>query len=177
MKYQELFLISLAAMFLLSCSTQPSGHPAALEQYNTVYVRVEFSTAHKKQDFQQLQTSIISELSNRKLFGTIKAFIPDSATIPGLSILVDVDILRRVSDSLRISQGRSAASNTVSATFTLIDNSNNKTLTTFRLSAYSPQRSAISPDWPWGNIETAMQRISRQLADKLASWYNHQDDL
>ncbi len=172
MKYIALLLVSLAVIILLSCSAQPSGHPIALEQYDTVYIRVEFSAAHKEQDILFLQNSIITELVNLNLPWKIMAAPTNNAAGSGLSILVNVDTMRRVSDSLRISQGRSASSNTISANFVLIDNSNLKILPTFRLSAYSPQRTPISPDWPWGNIETAMQRISRLLARKLANWYN-----
>lgn len=170
MKHTAQLVVWLAAAMLTACATTPP--PADLSKYHSISIQLDSTSAHDAQDIQNLQSILVEKLKKDTPFETVK--LSGGDTPADLHIVAEVALVRRVSNAQRISLGRSAGSNTISAWYTLVDGTSGKELARFKLIAYSPQRTAISPDWPWGDMETAMQRMGKQLAGKLATWYNHE---
>ena len=152
---------------VVACAGTP---PAAdLSQYHAVFLQVTANDAFDPEDLHHLEASLIKAIQQGTPFETTATPSHDVST---LQIEVETVSIRRVSNALRISLGNTAGSNTISAWYTLRDGATGTELARFKLIANSPQRTAISPDWPWGDMETAMERMGRKLAVKLSSWYN-----
>ncbi|HFQ92279.1 MAG TPA: hypothetical protein ENK29_05325 [Chromatiales bacterium] len=165
----NLVLASLLAMLTAACASNPPG--TDLSRFQSATIQVNPSDAHDAQELKRLQSILSAAIQQNGPFPALAGGEADPAST--LTISVDVETIRRVSNAMRISMGRTAGSNTVSARITLLDASGDA-LTRFKLIAHSPLRTAISPDWPWGDLKTAMERLGEQLAAQLTNWYNQE---
>ncbi len=166
-KHRYPVLAGILVLLLVACASNP---PAVdLSAYRSVVIKVNPAEGHDPQDLERLQAILTETMQGNGPFPGVGT--DNGEPTSTLTIAVDVETIRRVSNARRVSMGRTAGSNTVSAWFTLMDPGGAE-LSRFKLIAYSPQKTGISPDWPWGDLETAMERLGRQLAGQLTNWYN-----
>lgn len=99
-------VIWLAAAMLTACATSPS--PADLSAYRSVSIHVNASETLDAQDQRRLESILTAALGKATPFGVVESNGQDYK--PGLLIEIDTVGLRRVSNAMRISLGRSAGS-------------------------------------------------------------------
>lgn len=156
------------AVLLSSCSGPGPPRPAGFEVYDSAMVGVTSAVPEAGEQAPALRDSIIEALQEQRVFQSVQGAADDGAT-EGLLIEVSITRLRKVPDTLRISMGRMAGSNEVGADITLADAATRRVLSSFHLQGESPDYPPAA-DWPWGSVESAMTRLSWQLARILRDW-------
>jgi hypothetical protein len=156
------------AILLAACAGAGPPRPAGFETYDAATVSVTSIVPETGDQAPVLQNKIIEALQEQQVFQTAAA-MADEGAAAGLIIEVSITRLSKVPDTLRISAGRMAGSNEVGADVTLSDGTTRQVLSRFHLQGESPDYPPAA-DWPWGSVETAMERLSWKLARILRDW-------
>jgi hypothetical protein len=163
------YVILLGLMLLVaSCASMNPQRPAGFETYDTVVVEVLPEVAIDDEHVQMLQNILVDALEERPVFRTVRTSADETAHH---SLIIQVNVTRlKVSTNVdRIVWGRLAGSNVIAADIAAMDGATRQVLSSFSLKGESPDYPP-SFDWPWGNVEVAMERLSRQLASILLYW-------
>lgn len=155
-------------IILVSCASMKPQRPAGFETYDSVVIDVVSAAPTGEEQAQMLQNMIVEALREQRIFQSVQA-ATDEGKVDSLIIRGKVTRLIKVDNPLRIALGEVAGSNEIAADITVMDGMTQQSLSSFHLKGESPEHPPAT-DWPWGSIETAMERLSRRLVGILLDW-------
>jgi len=171
----KLITLFILVFLSISCAQQLFIKPDGFDRYDVARVDVESNLQQSEEQVKQLATMIRSELNSQNIFRKVFYKKHDSMQ-DSLHINIVIMRINQTPDVQRLALGKTARSNEVTVQVILRDESSQKILSAFQLTAYSPERTGIRVEWPWGSVDKALQKISDQLVQQLAVWRNNSKD-